>query len=133
MEINPDRQATAATHALMRALPKELSNANVDWTLCFPQCSVVNGQASFSVPLERIIDETKLLRIVEEIETLEQDVRRTFKKRGMTPAESRSLIERLTRGIGFVEVTSLSYSVLQPAIILHTPQRHCIRIRGRKL
>lgn len=104
MERNPDRQATAATHALMRALPKELSNANVDWALCFPQCSVVRGQASLSVPVERIIDETKLLNIVDEIKRLEQEIRKAFNKKGMTTADSHSLIERLTRSIGFVEI-----------------------------
>src|SRR5580704_6113899 len=46
VERSPDRQATAATHALIRTLAKELRNVNVDWALCFPQCSVGKDQES---------------------------------------------------------------------------------------
>jgi hypothetical protein len=104
MERSPDRQATAATHALIRTLDKELRNANVDWALCFPQCSIGRDQGSLTVPLERIIDETKLLHLVDAISRLEQEIRGAFKKRGMAPTESRNLIERLTRDIGFVQI-----------------------------
>ena len=39
----PDRQATEATHCFIRELSHELRNTNVDWALCFPQCSLIGG------------------------------------------------------------------------------------------
>jgi Nuclease-related domain/AAA domain len=123
MERSPDRQATSASHALMRALIKELRNANVDWALCFPQCSVAKGHESLSVPPERIIDETKLLNIVSEIERLEQDIRRTFNKKGMTSTESRNLVERLTRGIGFVQILGVRIARESEQIIQVTEEQ----------
>lgn len=104
LEKNPDRQATEATHALLRALDRELRYVNVDWVLCFPQCSLADGSDALAVPRRKIIDERKLLHIDKEIRKLEDDVRGTFKKRGMTATEARHLIHSLTRGIGFVQV-----------------------------
>src|SRR5206468_3340139 len=66
MKRSPDRQATAATHCLLRELSKELRNANVDWALCFPQCSIVKGTGPVSIPLNRIFDESRLAKITSE-------------------------------------------------------------------
>ena len=55
MDKSPDRQATEATHCLLDKLSKELRNANVDWALCFPQCSIVDGASPVGVPLNRFL------------------------------------------------------------------------------
>ena len=39
MKVGPDRQATAACHSLIRYMGNRVRNINVDWALCFPQCS----------------------------------------------------------------------------------------------
>jgi hypothetical protein len=103
MDKNPDRQATEATHALLKALPIELRNVNVDWALCFPQCSLRSVKQPIGIPYERIIDETKLLKIQKEIQKIEVGIRSSFKRTGMTVVEARNLIDGLTRGIGFVQ------------------------------
>jgi hypothetical protein len=123
MEKNPDRQASAAMHALIRALPRELRNANVDWGLCFPQCSVQSARQSLGIPLDRIIDETKLLNIVDEIYRLEQVVRRTFNKKGMLSTEVRDLVDRLTRGIGFVQILGVRIARESEEIIQVTEEQ----------
>jgi hypothetical protein len=139
MDKNPDRQAAEATHALLGVLPKELSNVNVDWALCFPQCSLASDKEVIGIPHLRIIDETKLLRIEEEIRKIEGGIRNTFRKRGITAVDARHLLDRLTRGIGFVQalgvriareaeqiiqVTNEQYDVLadleiNPRLIIH--------------
>ena len=104
MEKSPDRQATEATHCLLDKLSKELRNANVDWALCFPQCSMVDGATPIGVPLNRIFDESSLTKVTSEFPKLEKEVRSIFRKKGMTPKEAHDFVERLTRSIGFVQI-----------------------------
>lgn len=104
MPRSPDRQASEATHGLIRELSRELQNANVDWALCFPQCSYRPGGGATGVPLSRIIDEQRLANIVAELPKLERDVRAAFRRSGMTKPEAAEFIKRLTRGIGFVQI-----------------------------
>ena len=84
MDQSPDRQAAAATHCLMRELSNEIRNVNVDWALCFPQCSIVDGVSPVGVPLNRIFDESRLAKITSELPKLENEVRSTFKKKGVS-------------------------------------------------
>lgn len=104
MDKAPDRQAADATHSLIRELSKEIRNANVDWALCFPQCSVVSNEAPTAIPLSRIIDESHLVRIGEKTLRLDAEIRSTHKRKGMTPVEAREFVQHLTRSIGFVEI-----------------------------
>lgn len=100
----PDRQAADATHFLIRELTDEVRNANVDWALCFPQCSLVASEAPTSVPLTRILDEARLTNISSEMLKLEADIRSTHRRKGMSSLEGRAFVQRMTRSIGFVEI-----------------------------
>jgi len=104
MDKAPDVQATEATHCLLAQLEKELRNVNVDWALCFPQCSTGAKSAPTNLPLDRIIDEGRLTNITAEVTRLEQVIRSTYHHKGMTPKETHDLVARLTRSIGFVQV-----------------------------
>lgn len=104
MNKSPDRQATEATHCLIRELSSEVRNANVDWALCFPQCSLVASSAPISIPLSRIIDESRLLKIASELPKIEEEIRLTYKRRGMTAREVNNFIQWMTRSIGFVQI-----------------------------
>lgn len=111
MDKAPDRQATAASHCLIRELSKEIQNANVDWALCFPQCSLLSSdEAPTGIPLTRIIDESRLEHIVPEIKYLEGEIRSTYKRRGMTPDEVHVFVQRMTRSIGFVEILGIRFA-----------------------
>ena len=102
MEKAPDRQASAATHALLAALPNELSKVNTDWALCFPQCSLLPGAAPTNIPLERILDEGSLADLPARISKLESSIRAAYRKGKTGPTGGAVLVERLTIGIGFV-------------------------------
>ena len=104
MSRSPERQASAATHCLIEVLRDELRNVNTDWALCFPQCSIVAGPSPTGLPVDRIVDETRLATIATELSKLERSIRGTHGKRGATAAESQALFARLTQGIGFVTV-----------------------------
>jgi len=102
MAKGPDRQASSACHALLAALSEELRDVNTGWALCFPQCNLVPGADPTNVPLVRIIDERGLADVSTAIAQVECDIRRAYRKRGVTASESRRLFSRLTSGIGFV-------------------------------
>jgi len=104
MEKSPDRQATAAAHSLIRALSHELKNVNTGWALCFPQCTLSSPFGATGLPISRIFDENRLLRITDELHAFEYELRATFGKKGMTPFECQKFISHLTRSIGFVQI-----------------------------
>lgn len=104
MDRAPDRQASDATHCLIRELSKGVRSANVDWALCFPQCSLVSGETPTGVPLTHIIDESRLIGMVSEVLKLEGEIRSTYKRKGMTPKEVHEFVQTMTRSIGFVEI-----------------------------
>jgi hypothetical protein len=54
--------------------------------------------------LGRVIDEGRLMNITGEILRLEQEIRSTYRHKGMTPQEGHALIACLTRSIGFIQV-----------------------------
>ena len=100
----PDRQASAASHCLIRELSEEVRNANVDWALCFPQCSLIADKIPTGVPLARIIDESHLSDLPSEIARLEGEFRASYRRKGMSPSEVHNFVRRMTRSIAFVEI-----------------------------
>lgn len=104
MDKSPDHQATAATYCLIHELSKEVKNVNVDWALCFPQCSLVTDEAPLNIPLTKIIDESRILNMATEISKIEEEIRSTYKKKGMTSKEAHDFVQHMTRSIGFVQI-----------------------------
>jgi Nuclease-related domain len=54
------KQAADASHTLSRALTHELTNACVDWALCFPDCCLSSHAGAFEVHPKQIIDESAM-------------------------------------------------------------------------
>lgn len=104
MGKSPDRQATEATHCLIRELSNEVRNANVGWVLCFPQCCLVADLAPTSIPLIRIIDESHMATITSVILKIEDNIRTAHNHKGMTPKESLDFVQHMTRSIGFIQM-----------------------------
>ncbi len=104
MAKSPERQASEASHMLLREMEHELKNVNVDWALCFPQCVLSSKDAPAGFPLSRIIDESHLAGLHREIERLENDIRQRYKKQGLNPQGAADLVKRMTRNMGFVQI-----------------------------
>jgi hypothetical protein len=103
MVRSPERQASAATHALIGHLKPKIQNVAVDWALCFPQCCIQPGETATGLPTENIIDERKLGNIDQAVRLLEERIRNRFPRSGASPREAEALIATLTRNIGFVQ------------------------------
>src|SRR5581483_938041 len=104
MARSPERQASEASHMLLREMEQELRNVNVDWALCFPQCVLSSKEAPPGFPLSRIIDESRLADLQCEIERLENEIRQRYKKPGLNAQSAADLIKRMTRNMGFVQI-----------------------------
>lgn len=99
------RQAADASHTLGRALAHELKDASVDWALCFPDCCLISHAGAFEIQPAQILDQKAMLNISSAMQRLESHIRGKYGSRpGLSPPSVRSLISRLTRSIGFVEI-----------------------------
>jgi hypothetical protein len=103
MARSPERQASAATHALIAHLKPKIQSVAVDWGLCFPQCCIQPGETATGLPAENIIDERKLGNIEQAVRVLEERIKKKFPRSGASPREAQALIATLTRNIGFVQ------------------------------
>lgn len=106
---NPDidfvKQAADASHTLQRSVEFELRNAVVDWALCFPNCSLSSHNGALEINPSQIIDEKGLLGIEQAVTRLEDHIRSKFgTPKGLKGMESKALLDRLNRSIGFVQV-----------------------------
>lgn len=104
MAKSPERQASEASHLLLREMEHDLKSVNVDWALCFPQCVLKSNDAPPGFPLGRIIDEAQLLDLHREINRLESDIRKRYNKPGLSPQRAADFVKRMTRNMGFVQI-----------------------------
>jgi hypothetical protein len=105
------KQAADAMHTLHRALSFETTNTCVDWALCFPDCCLSNHGGALGVQPAQIIDEKALTNIEAAILKLEYHIRSKYPHRaGMSPAEAKAFIGRLTRSIGFVQILGVRFA-----------------------
>lgn len=107
MDVNPNVQAQSACHALLKLMSKEISMVNVDWALCFPQCSMDSSAGTLSIDREQVIDESALPQIEAAILYLESRVRKRFNKPGFSTAQFRQFVDVLTRSMGFVQILGI--------------------------
>lgn len=100
---SPDRQASAATHALIKFLGKDVENINVNWALGFPNC-VRPGSASpiAEVPDALIVDEQDFTEIGAAIQRICDYNEKHFGKAGVKRHFAGAILERLLRSAGFV-------------------------------
>ena len=99
------KQATQSTHALKRALEAETKNICLDWALCFPNCCLDGQPGALEVQPQQIVDERALATPEVAVRQLENHIRTKFGIRpGLNGQEIRTLIDKLTRSIGFVQV-----------------------------
>ena len=104
LERSPDRQVSAATHALIRGMEEVISSVNVDWALCFPHCQIPEPTRELTgLPRVHIIDERKLLDINGAVNLLIAHLRNKWRKPGLTTNQAGALIELLNRSLGFIQ------------------------------
>ena len=103
MSPQPDRQASAATRSVIEYLGDTTRSLNIGWGLCMPQCCLPDTYTPpTSVPKDVLIDMSGIADPQEAIGRVSRYYCKRYNKPGLKATESRHLIARLTRGIGFV-------------------------------
>jgi DNA helicase IV len=103
MKRSPDRQASAACHAIIEFLGSDARDVNINWALAFPDCSRPAGSGQIpEVPDDLILDSTALLDPIDAIGRVcrynEQHLQRT----GVRRHQASHILSRLLRSVGFV-------------------------------
>ena len=118
------RQATESSHALARALLGETEGLCIDWALCFPDCCLTAGPLPLEVNRGKVIDQADILDANTALGRLEKLVRTKYGRRpGLTASQVRTLIAKLTRSIGFVQVLGVRLAHDEKQIVQVTDEQ----------
>ena len=103
MKRSPDRQASAACHAMIEFLGKDARDLNINWALAFPDCSRPAGSGRIpEVPDDLILDSTALLEPLSAIERVRNYNETHHGRPGVKRYQASHILERLLRSVGFV-------------------------------
>ena len=124
LKPSPDRQASAATHALIKFLGKDVENINVNWALGFPNC-VRPGSSSpiAEVPDALIVDERDFTDIGAAIQKICDYNEKHFGKAGVKRHFAGKILERLLRSVGFVTKIGVRLIQDQSQLVKATDQQ----------
>ena len=125
MPRSPDRQATAATHALIEHLGALVAQINVGWALCFPGCSLPQHFSPPSgLPRSIVLDAEGMAGIPNSVKQIEDYYADRYRKPGAPPQAARALIEKLNRSIRFVTKTGIRIARDYKAILDVTDEQY---------
>ena len=128
MKKAPTDQVISCMSSLIRRYPSESKKMPIGWTVCFPQCEIINN-SELPTNLNRysIIDQKDLTKMSSSIEKILYEVKNEFKyKAGLFDFEYKRLKRRLLRGLGFVKRLSTHIELDEKIFIKLTEEQ----IRG---
>lgn len=103
MKRSPDRQASAACHAVIDYLGKDAANLNINWALAFPNCSRPAGSGRIAeVPEDLILDSQTLLDPVAGVSRVCHYNETHLGREGVNKYQASLILERLLRSVGFI-------------------------------
>lgn len=103
MKRRPDRQSSSAMQSALSFLGPDAKNLNVGWALGFPHCCLPNNfQAPSGLPNPIIIDQQRFNHVHQSIETAGSYYVDQLGRDGVSGATAKSIVNRLTKSIGFI-------------------------------
>ena len=106
----PDKQASSASHSLVKRYPVLAREVPIDWALCFPDCELPsNTPLPPNLDYNRIIDKKSILYIDHAITSMLVNAKKSYNKPGCNIHVYESFKKDLLRGIGFVETLSTKF------------------------
>ena len=100
----PDRQASSASHSLVKRYPQLAKEVSIDWALCFPDCELPeNTPLPPHLSHNKILDKKSSLYIDKAIELMIENSRSTNNKEGCNVYSYENFKKELLRNVGFVE------------------------------
>ncbi|MGJ8723935.1 MAG: NERD domain-containing protein [Roseibacillus sp.] len=124
MKRSPDRQASAACHAIIEFLGKDAGNININWALAFPDCSRPAGSGRIlEVPDDLILDSTALLKPVDAVQRVCRYNETHHGRPGVKRYQASNILERLLRSVGFVTKIGVNLIRDQSQLVKATEQQ----------
>jgi hypothetical protein len=124
MKRSPDRQASAACHAMIEFLGKDARDLNINWALAFPDCSRPAGSGRIpEVPDDLILDSTALLDPVDAVAKICRYNESHLSRPGVKPYQASHILERLLRSVGFVTKIGVRLIQDQSQLVKATDQQ----------
>jgi hypothetical protein len=103
MKRSPDRQASAACHAVIDYLGAYGRQVNINWALAFPNCTRPAGSSRISeVPDDLVLDASALLDPSEALNRIAQYNEAHLSREGVRRHQASRILEHLLRSVGFV-------------------------------
>lgn len=103
LKVSPDRQASAARAAVIEFLDFLGKDINIDWALCFPDCSLPDHVGMVSeVPRQLIIDSSQLSDFNISIARINSYFEERHGRQGATLTAKTELKLKLQRSLSFV-------------------------------
>ena len=106
----PDKQASSASHSLVKRYPDLAREVPIDWALCFPDCELPDhALLPPNLDQNKILDKKSSLYIDQALELMIQKTKANSDKEGCNVHVYESFKKELLRKVGFVETLSTQF------------------------
>jgi hypothetical protein len=104
LTLSPDRQASIATSNVLSFLGSDAKQLNVGWALGFPDCCLPDqAQLPSGLTGPVIVDQAKFNQIELAIANIGKYYEKKFNRGGIAAITAKTIINRLTKSISFIE------------------------------
>jgi len=106
----PDKQASSASHSLIKRYPDLAREVPIDWALCFPDCELPdNTPLPPNLDYNKIMDRRSSLYIDRALEKMIEKIKSDNIKVGCNIHVYEAFKKELLRNVGFVETLSTQF------------------------
>ena len=110
LKKGPDKQASSASHSLVKRYPDLAREVPIDWALCFPDCELPDhALLPPNLDQNKILDKKSSLYIDQALELMIQKTKANSDKEGCNVHVYESFKKELLRKVGFVETLSTQF------------------------
>ena len=110
LKKDPVKQASAASHSLIKRYPNLAREVNIEWALCFPDCEIpLDGKLPTNLDKNKIIDKKSSLYLDISLKALFENIKSNSLKTGCSYYVYESFKKELLRNIKFVDTLSTRF------------------------
>ena len=110
LKKGPDKQASSASHSLVKRYPDLAREVPIEWALCFPDCELPdNTLLPPNLDYNKILDKKSSLYINHALDLMIQKTKANSNKEGCSVHVYESFKKELLRKVGFVETLSTQF------------------------
>jgi len=106
----PDKQASSATHSLVKRYPDLAREVPIGWALCFPDCELPdNTPLPPNLDYNKILDRKSTIYIDRALEMMVENLKESSNRDGCNIHVYEAFKKELLRNVGFIETLSTQF------------------------